>query len=354
MNPSSISVATAPNIGEGDADLALTHLKILRLKSLPKLTHLWEMVTLGIQGFQNLQCLEVEDCQSLKYVFTPSIAKLLVKLEELCIINCAIVEIVGKDQEGGEEIEEATKVIQFPQLNKLHLTILQDFVSFGVKPYTFKWPVLKELFVDNSGMKVLIPTFQGVGKQKTITMTSHEEVHEQQIIFPSLEVLTLDHVEGILDGQLLAHSFCNLREIRVIKCNQLLAVPSNWLPAGLQKLEDLWIDDCASLVEVFEVEGLNVEERDAVLLPMLKRLCLWYLPKLERLLNEKELEVDQEIGQEEHLVKELEVNQEIEQEEHLVKESEVNQEEHLVKELEVNQEVGQEEHLDNNDDDHEN
>ncbi|KAK9278365.1 hypothetical protein L1049_027930 [Liquidambar formosana] len=259
------------------------------------------------------------------------------------------------------------------------------------------------------------------------------------------------------------------------------------------------IDDCASLVEVFEVEGLNVEERDAVLLPMLEDLSLWFLPKLERLLNEKllfptclfrnlksldvwscgnlrnlfspsmaralvhlktleiqnckmmeeivvkgeneeadrmnkivipqlnrlyldslqsltsfcqspyafdlplleyvrvyncpkmkafsmgnlstpklrevmgvwmgdlnntiqelfkrerkRLEVDQEIGQEEHLVKELEVNQEIEQEEHLVKESEVNQEEHLVKELEVNQEVGQEEHLDNNDDDHEN
>ncbi|KAK9290893.1 hypothetical protein L1049_009072 [Liquidambar formosana] len=201
---------------------ALTCLKNLKLLCLPKLTHLWKKTPPQIHGFQSLLSVEVDDCRSLKNIFTPSIAKVLVKLEALRVCACAITEIVGKDEEDGEENEEVTKVTVFPQLNRLHLENLPNLFSFGPKPYTFKWPALKELSLNNANMKVFVPAFLSTQKQRTINVKSHEK----QVAFPSLEDLYLHFMDKLneicceIDHRGI-RGFQNLKYLQVWNCGSL-------------------------------------------------------------------------------------------------------------------------------------
>ena len=63
-------------------------LRKLDLDNLPKLMHIWKKGPDQIMGFKNLKLLEVKECNSLTYLFSPSIAKLLVMLEEIKVTNC--------------------------------------------------------------------------------------------------------------------------------------------------------------------------------------------------------------------------------------------------------------------------
>ncbi|KAK9290792.1 hypothetical protein L1049_008970 [Liquidambar formosana] len=332
------------NIEEGRATSVLTCLKNLKLVCLPKLTRLWKNAPPQIQGFQSLLSVEVGDCPSLKNIFTPSIARLLVKLEELQVSNCAIMEIVGKDEEDGEENEDVTKLIVFPQLNSLRLENLPDLVSFGPESYTFEWPALKELSFNNVNMKVFIPVFLGAQKQRTIDAKSHQE---QQIKFPNLEVLRLAGEEWIRDCQLqeeltiekcenskaidvgsgeilpqvnlhthihhlfnekvafpslkdlsldgmnklneiwceMDHKgirgFQNLKSLRVFCCGSLRDVFNPSMARGLLHLERLHIGYCEMMEEIV-VKGENEKEdgMDTIKIPQLKRLELYGLPNL--------------------------------------------------------------------------
>ena len=56
----------------------LDQLRELDLRDLPKLMHIWKKGPKRIMGFGNLRLLDVRRCNSLTYLFSPSIAKLLV------------------------------------------------------------------------------------------------------------------------------------------------------------------------------------------------------------------------------------------------------------------------------------
>jgi hypothetical protein len=67
--------------------------------------HIWKKGPERIMGFGNLRSLKVEGCNNLTYLFSPSIAKLLVMLEEIEVMKCQkIEEILAKARE--EEREE--------------------------------------------------------------------------------------------------------------------------------------------------------------------------------------------------------------------------------------------------------
>ncbi|KAK9289331.1 hypothetical protein L1049_007486 [Liquidambar formosana] len=288
------------NIDEEHAAVILTYLDKLKLSFLPKLTHIWKKNPPGIQGFQNLRLLEVVRCHSLEIMFSLSIAKLLVKLKTLHIWNCKTMKkIVGKDQNGREEDEEATKVIMFPKLSCLSLAFLPNFTNFCPESYSLVWPSLKKLSFNYRTIDTFVPAFLGAGNPRTINVRSHENLQDgyfnssiqhhlfnEQVTFPNMEVLDLlgnDNAKWIVHGHLPAGSLCKLREMRVQECSKLLnVVPSNLLQR-LQDLEGLTIQACASLEEVFEIDGLNVKEGDIVLLSKLKQLNLTDLPKLKHI-----------------------------------------------------------------------
>ncbi|KAA8518361.1 hypothetical protein F0562_015756 [Nyssa sinensis] len=104
---------------------AVTQLSELELGYLPQLTHIWNKCPRDIQCFQNLRSLKVKRCDSLTHIFTPSTAKLLVKLAFLNIGRCEKVEqIIARG-------EEATVEDLLPCLVTVELKHLPVLVRFG-------------------------------------------------------------------------------------------------------------------------------------------------------------------------------------------------------------------------------
>ena len=96
-------------------DIAATELRSLVLIDLGKLKHVWSMDPQGIITFGKLNTVLIEGCSSLKSVFPTSVAKALMQLEELEIVDCATVEEIIAKEEG---IETTTSVV-FPRLGQI-------------------------------------------------------------------------------------------------------------------------------------------------------------------------------------------------------------------------------------------
>ena len=82
--------------------------------------------------FGNLRSIELHNCEQLKNVFSLSIARGLVQLQQLKIWDCHMEEIFPKE---GEDVKALDKIM-FPQLALLHLQSLPILVGFctGVGP----------------------------------------------------------------------------------------------------------------------------------------------------------------------------------------------------------------------------
>ncbi|KAK5795452.1 hypothetical protein PVK06_036720 [Gossypium arboreum] len=103
-------------------------------------------------SLQNLRKIRVERCRSLKNLFPVSIAKDLLQLEDLCITDCGVEEIVSK----GEGVEEQPVRFEFPQVSSLEVTSLKNLKYFYEGQHTIVWPVLKELKTDSSALLKIV------------------------------------------------------------------------------------------------------------------------------------------------------------------------------------------------------
>ena len=81
----------------------------------------------------------MDGCDSPKYLFSPSIAKLLVKLEKIEVKNCKELEEILRK---GLEDEEKTNEITFSHVNTLSLENLPMLDCFCEEANTFDWPSL--------------------------------------------------------------------------------------------------------------------------------------------------------------------------------------------------------------------
>ena len=105
--------------------------------------HIWKKGPKRIRGFGNLRLLVVWECNSLTYLFSPSIAKLLVMLEEIQVTKCIkIEEILKRARE--EEKEEKDL---FHKVNSILLRDLPNLKCFCNEANAFEWPSLKKMMV---------------------------------------------------------------------------------------------------------------------------------------------------------------------------------------------------------------
>ena len=74
----------------------LPRLNELCLIDLPMLRHLWNKDPKGILELKNLKSVEVDNCSSLKYLFTQTEATCLVQLQEVKLKNCYMMEGIIK------------------------------------------------------------------------------------------------------------------------------------------------------------------------------------------------------------------------------------------------------------------
>ncbi|XP_044482666.1 uncharacterized protein LOC123209024 isoform X2 [Mangifera indica] len=94
--------------------------------------------------FQNLKVLKVNSCHGLMKLITPSMVGSLVQLRELSISLCKmLIEII--ENEGDATSTE----IVFHNLNKLSLGWLKSLTCFCSGNYSFSFPSLEELKIDN-------------------------------------------------------------------------------------------------------------------------------------------------------------------------------------------------------------
>ncbi|KAL6277682.1 hypothetical protein ACE6H2_021283 [Prunus campanulata] len=85
------------NREETPSTQAFDKLRQLTLIGLPMISHIWEKGLQVISGFGNLRLLQVLDCENLRYLFSPHIAKLLTCLEKIVVEHCSAMEkIVGE------------------------------------------------------------------------------------------------------------------------------------------------------------------------------------------------------------------------------------------------------------------
>ncbi|KAG7940940.1 hypothetical protein I3843_16G012200 [Carya illinoinensis] len=140
-----------------ESNYIFNNLTQLELVWLPKLLHIWKKGPRDIKGFNNLRSLCVTTCDSLKCLFTPSMAKLLVKLEEIKVHAChEMKEIIAK--ESGDE-EKRDHVIAFPQVKTLQLSFLPKLECFCNEAIAFEWPSLEEIkIVGCEELKMFVPT----------------------------------------------------------------------------------------------------------------------------------------------------------------------------------------------------
>ena len=133
------------NVEESHVASILDQLRNLELICLPKLTHIWKKGPERIMGFGNLRFLKVYECDSLTYLFSPSIAKLLVMLEEINVTKCQKIEEIltrAREEEGEEK-----DIVLFNKVNLIILEKLPNLKCFCNEANAFEWPSLKTVGV---------------------------------------------------------------------------------------------------------------------------------------------------------------------------------------------------------------
>ena len=143
------------NVEESHVASVLDQLRKLDLYRLDNLMHIWKKGPERILGFGNMRLLNVSGCKSLTYLFSPSIAKLLVVLEEINVVGCGkIEEILARARE-----EEEERNVLFHKVNIIWLSGLPNLKCFCNEANALEWPSLKKIIVDGCpSLSMFIPS----------------------------------------------------------------------------------------------------------------------------------------------------------------------------------------------------
>ncbi|KAI3444294.1 hypothetical protein Pfo_000959 [Paulownia fortunei] len=241
------------------------NLRDLKLYEMPALLHLWKNPD---QNFPltNLRSIDIRNCKVLPYLFTLSIARSFVQLEELRILFCGMMkELLLND------LNKSTGSIAFPRLKKLILNSLPSLVDFSRNIESMKFPQLHFLSIRN------LPKLQGFLPRDG----SLPVFFNQKVEFDSLKELSLhgldDTISQIWSLKIPMNHFSELQKLHICACNKLKTLFSPSIARALVILKELDIKDSLMMTEVI----VNVEkETEKTLFPSLERMELWRLRSL--------------------------------------------------------------------------
>ncbi|KAB1202903.1 hypothetical protein CJ030_MR8G022383 [Morella rubra] len=118
-------------------EIGFPSLERLRIALLDDLKIIWEN-QVAADSFCNLKSIFVKSCKNLRNIFSALVARFLLQLEELRIVNCGVEELVA-----GEGGAEGIARFVFPQVTILHLISLPRLKWFYPGVHSSKWPKLK-------------------------------------------------------------------------------------------------------------------------------------------------------------------------------------------------------------------
>ncbi|OWM85504.1 hypothetical protein CDL15_Pgr019128 [Punica granatum] len=226
-------------------------LKELLLRGLPKLEHIWNIADPGrILSFHNLGSVKVGACESLKYVFPPSVAKVLYNLNVLWIENNSGLEEIVAAAVEKEEIAAGTSEFVFPRATSLKLSGLLGLNSFCQRRHISKWPSLEKLEIKSCdrirNLFCHIDFFQDapgnsndVGSPPQQTLFLVDKV--SFLCLERLEISSMNNLTTIWHSQVAADSLSELIEITVEGCDKLVTLFPPGTACSFQNLEVLEI-----------------------------------------------------------------------------------------------------------------
>ncbi|XP_027345164.1 probable disease resistance protein At4g27220 [Abrus precatorius] len=285
----------------------------------------------------HLKCLNIESCPKLASLFPMSTAENLLKLEEMKLSGCDILEHMIREEESGintvqeilpipdnsclGELEELqphnSHVFLFPLLRTLKLENLPCFLKICEKNYYPHSPSTEKqqlriaiLLVTENGVKprtsgvneklmngdvstlqISVLGFQHLRSLKVVKCEKVKHLFSMDVLHIRLPHLTVLYIrecdeleEIILDNGETQNTynvegcFPNLRELKVIKCNKLKRLFSLTIVGMLPQLQHLEIEDATQLEEAFSHKAKNNKEK--FVLPNLWRITLENLPVL--------------------------------------------------------------------------
>ncbi|XP_011048886.1 PREDICTED: probable disease resistance protein At4g27220 [Populus euphratica] len=265
-------------IGPRTAFLNLDSLFLENLDNLEKICH----GQLMAESLGNLRILKVESCHRLKNLFSVSMARRLVRLEEITIIDCKIMEeVVAEESENDAADGEP---IEFTQLRRLTLQCLPQFTSFHSN--------VEESSDSQRRQKLLTSEARSKEFVAGNELGTSMSLFNTKILFPNLEDLKLSSikVEKIWHDQPAVQPPCvkNLASIVVENCSNLNYLLTSSMVGSLAQLVRLEICNCESMEEIVVPEGVG--EGKMMLFPKLLILELTGLPKLRRFCTSNLLE----------------------------------------------------------------
>ncbi|KAI9403451.1 hypothetical protein POPTR_001G429430v4 [Populus trichocarpa] len=260
--------------GSSEEKELLSSLTLLKLQELPELKCIWKGPTRHV-SLQNLVHLKVSDLKKLTFIFTPSLARNLPKLESLRISECGELKHIIREEDGEREIIPESP--RFPKLKKINISFcssLEYVFPVSMSPNALprdgiiKFPRLRELSLWlQSNYSFLGPrNFDAQLPLQRLTIEGHEEV-------------------GNWLAQLQQNGFLQRLEfVRVDDCGDVRPPFPAKLLRALKNLKEVIVWGCKSLEEVFELgepdEGSS-EEKELPLLSSLTELRLSCLPELK-------------------------------------------------------------------------
>ncbi|KAF5755424.1 putative leucine-rich repeat domain superfamily [Helianthus annuus] len=200
----------------------LPYLEHLTLSEMKKLSHVWKCNSWNKffvlhkhqpqSSFQNLTSIKLEQCPGVKYLFSPLMVKLLTNLQEVTIRECDGMEEVVSNRDEEEMTSSTyahTTATLFPRLHHLNLYRMKNLKHIG----------------------------GGVAKGTTDIGHGQSKVSQVDVV---------------------SWSVCQYsRTIQIERCDSLSSVIPYYAAGQTPKLQELWIFNCTSMMEVFETEEIN-------------------------------------------------------------------------------------------------
>ncbi|KAK6125201.1 hypothetical protein DH2020_041067 [Rehmannia glutinosa] len=223
---------------------------------MPTLLHLWKNPE-QTSPLINLKSIDIRNCKILCYLFTLSVARSLVHLEELRILFCGMMkEVLFNDLNS-----EVSGSIAFPRLKKLILNSLSSLMFFCRGIESMQFPQLEFFSIR--------------------ICQSSKAFFLEMVGFDSLKEVCLhgldDTISQIWSLKIPTSHFSQLQKLQICACNKLKNLFSPSTARALVNLKELDIKDSLMMMQV----TMNVsKETEKTLFPSLERILLWRLRSL--------------------------------------------------------------------------
>ncbi|KAD7476913.1 hypothetical protein E3N88_00049 [Mikania micrantha] len=304
------------------------NLQSLDLHEMNDMSHVWKCNNWNkyllnpqrhYHSFHSLTSINIRECNRIKYLFSPLMAKLLSNLQKIKIRSCHDMEEVVSNRDDDDDNDEeemsstSTTTTFFPHLQSLTFEDLTNLTRIGGGAKGAKTGVIHDQFKAShvgvvswslcqyskeivisfcNGLSSVIPS-NAIGQMqklevlrvrhcKLLKVFETKDIHGNSGDGKSSTNIDEESV-GIdvisRQANINVTRLSNLKIMEIRSCNSLVFVFTFSMLESLKQLEELIVIDCKSMKVIVEKE--NGEDRKDVVFPWLKFLSLESLPNLE-------------------------------------------------------------------------